>query len=380
MTTRGISRGRAGAIVRFGAAAALCACSGDEGRTSASTTGVGSASVTGNSSTSEGSSGSSGGGSSGSGSASETGTGADSTSTSGGTTTSSTSGGTTSGDSTTGVSVTEGSTGTSTTGPAGCKQVDFLFVIDNSVSMENEQSQLTAAFPAFIDTIKNTLPTNDYHVMVVDTDDTGRCSPSMCSHSTCQAAGKYACMDIFSACDTTRGAGVVHPAGEFASNMPCDFEPGKRFLLASDPDLTANFTCAAKVGTAGNPSERPMDAMVEAVSPSLEGPGGCNEGFLRENAILVVTFISDDPNVEDQNTAQETFDALVAAKGGDVDKIVMLGLIPGMGCGSGGKHWAQLISLFGAQGIQGPVCSMDYNAFFQDAVGTILDACVINPG
>ena len=101
---------------------------------------------------------------------------------------------------------------------------------------------------------------------------------------------------------------------------------------------------------------------------------------LRDEAILVVTFISDDENVEDLNTAQQTYDALVAAKGGDADRIVMLGLIPGVGCGPGGLHWAQLIGLFGPHGIQGEVCSPDFNGFFQDAVTTILDACVINPG
>ena len=123
-----------------------------------------------------------------------------------------------------------------------------------------------------------------------------------------------------------------------------------------------------------------MDAMVEAVSAKLRAPGACNEGFLRDEAILVVTFITDDDGVEDMNTAQETYDALVAAKGGDSDRIVMLGLIPGNGCAKGGQHWAQLIGLFGMHGIQGEVCSLDYNTFFQSAVGTILDTCVINPG
>lgn len=301
-----------------------------------------------------------------------------STSTTDAPTSSSTSGASTTDATDSGVSA---STGTTAVGPEGCKQVDFLFVIDNSVSMEGEQTALTMAFPGFIDTIKNTLPTSDYHIMVADTDAEGRCAPGICTHSTCQAQMKYACKDIFSDCDTTRGAGVVHPAGEFASNMPCAFAPGKRYLLGDDPALTTNFQCAAKVGTAGNASERPMDGMVEAVSPALLAPGACNEGFLRDGAILVVTFISDDPNVEDMNTAQETFDAIVAAKGGDVDKIVMLGLIPGGdGCGGGGKHWADMISKFGARGIKGSVCAPEFNTFFQDAVDTILDTCVINPG
>jgi hypothetical protein len=265
-------------------------------------------------------------------------------------------------------------------GAEGCARVDFLFVIDDSLSMEGEQAALTAAFPAFIATIESTLPTSDYHIMVVDTDAAGRCSPNMCTHETCQAANKHACMAIFDACDTTRGAGVVHPAGAFTANKVCAFEPGKRYLLGGDPQLTADFECAAEVGTAGDPSERPMDAMVEAVSAKLLAPGACNEGFLRDDAILVVTFISDDEKIEDINTPQQTYDALVAAKGGDADRIVMLGLIPGVGCGPGGLHWAQLIGLFGKRGIQGEVCSPDYNGFFQSAVATILDTCVINPG
>jgi hypothetical protein len=224
------------------------------------------------------------------------------------------------------------------------------------------------------------VPATDYNIMVVDSDDTGRCGPDMCNHATCQAANQYACQDIFSTCDITRGAGVVHPAGEYTNNMPCPFEPGKRYLLSSDPNLETTFECAAKVGTAGNPSERPLDGMVEAVSPALRAPGGCNEGFLRDDAILVVTFISDDGNLEDINTAQQTYDALVAAKNGDADRIVMLGLIPGEGCGGEQPHWTELITLFGERGIRGGVCEVEYNTFFQAAVGTILDTCVINPG
>ncbi len=273
--------------------------------------------------------------------------------------------------------------GTTTTGePEGCKKVDFLFVIDNSVSMQGEQAALKAAFPAFIETIQQTLPTSDYHIMVADTDAEGRCSPDTCNHSTCKAAKSYACKDIFVECDTIRGAGVNHPAGEAASNMPCDFFGGNRYLLSEDPKLVDNFSCAASVGLAGHPSERPMDGIVEALSPANNDIGGCNEGFLRDDAILVVTFLSDDPKVEDVNTSFETYNAVVAAKGDDEDRIVMLGLIPqpDMGCGNGGAHWSEMISLFGERGIEGAICSEDYNAFFQDAVSTILDTCIINPG
>ncbi|MEX1361689.1 MAG: hypothetical protein AB1Z98_01070 [Nannocystaceae bacterium] len=253
----------------------------------------------------------------------------------------------------------------------GCAAVDFLFVIDNSISMQDQQDALKAAFPEFITTIETTLPTTDYHIMVADTDADGRCSPGTCSHSTCQEAGQYACGAIFDACDTTRGAGVVHPAGQGASNTLCTLAGGNRYIEEGQPDLEGTFDCIASVGLAGNASERPLDGMVEAVSGPLNAAGGCNEGFVRDEAILVVTFVSDDPNVEDQNSAQQAYDAVVAAKNGNADAIVMLGLING-----GQAHWVNFISMFGARGIQADVNGTDYNQFFLEAVGIIEDTCL----
>ena len=253
----------------------------------------------------------------------------------------------------------------------GCQAVDFLFVIDNSISMQDQQNALKAAFPSFIDTITNTLPTSDYHIMVVDTDDEGRCTPDTCNHSTCQAADQYACGNQFEACDDVRGAGVVHPAGEGATNALCTLQGGNRYIVEGQPDLSGTFECIASVGLAGNPSERPLDGMVEAVSAPLLGPGGCNEGFLRDDAILVVTFLSDDPNVEDVNTAEAARNAIVAAKNGNESAIVVLGLIP-----DGQAHWIDFIASFGDRGIQGPIASDDYSQFFQDAVAIIEDTCL----
>ena len=164
---------------------------------------------------------------------------------------------------------------------------------------------------------------------------------------------------------------VVDPAGEGATNALCQLQGGNRYIVEGQPDLAATFECIASVGLAGNPSERPLDGMVEAISPALEGPGGCNEGFLRDDAILVVTFLSDDPNVEDVNTAQTAFDAIVTAKNGNPGAIVMLGLIP-----DGQSHWVDFISSFGDRGIQGPIASEDYNQFFLDAVAIIEDTCL----
>jgi hypothetical protein len=276
----------------------------------------------------------------------------------------------------------------------GCRKVDFLFVIDNSVSMENEQTALVEAFPGFMDTIQSTLPDNsDYHVMVADTDEWGRCdtaNPWSGYDPGSDTCNGYTNQTVFEECDRTLGAGVVHPAGQYASNMLCPLQGGHRYIESGEPDLGAAFSCTAQVGVAGHPAERPMDAMVAALAPGINAPGGCNEGFLRDDALLVVTFMSDDPNYEDADGPQQWYDAVVQAKLGDPSAVVVLGLTPAWdGCQDGkgppkGEHWAEFLGHFDDHGIHGNVCgtAQDYVDFFQMAVSTIAQACneYIPPG
>lgn len=276
----------------------------------------------------------------------------------------------------------------------GCSKVDFLFVIDNSVSMADQQEALTASFPGFIEAIETTLEVGqDFHVMVVDTDAHTRCSPANCAdpagadvsevEELCvQPAAGYACNQAnFGPCDSTMGAGVVHPAGDGASNQPCNFASGRRYMDATEPDLGSAFACAGRVGLAGWPRETPMDALVAALSPEINAPGGCNEGFLRDDAILVVTFISDDPHYVDSGMPMDWYQAAVDAKGGDPAAIVVLGLIPAFeGCGPAnrpdkGRHWADFVALFGARGATASVCNLDYASFFAQSVSLIDETC-----
>jgi hypothetical protein len=271
-------------------------------------------------------------------------------------------------------------------GDEGCQRVDFMFVIDNSVSMDNEQAQLVAAFPGFMDAIQNTLEAgSDYHVMAVDTDAWGRCDTAGwqgydADHDTCNA---YVQQTTFEECDRTLGAGVLHPAGKKASNMECMPFGGNRYLVEGEPDLAGTFACTATVGTAGHDQERPMDAMIAALQPGINGPGGCNDGFLRDDALLVVTFISDDPNEVDMGTPAEWYQAVVDAKHGDPAAVVVLGMTPAWpGCQDGkgppkGAHWAEFIGLWGDHGLHGNVCgtAQEYIDFFGQAVAEIDTAC-----
>jgi hypothetical protein len=268
----------------------------------------------------------------------------------------------------------------------GCQAVDFLFVIDNSASMENEQAALVGAFPMFMDAIEQALDHDDYHVLVTDTDAWGRCNtanPWMGNDPGSDLCNDYIHQTVFEECDRTRGAGTLDPAGKFATNGVCDPAGPQRYIVEGEPDLAGTFSCMATVGTAGDASERPMDSLVAAVAPEINAVGACNEGFLRDDAVLVVTFISDDPHYEDSGTPQDWYDAVLASKGGDPTAVVVLGITPDWpGCRDGdgdpkGSHWHEFVTLWGDHGLHGNVCSTaeEYAMFFQQAVSVIDGAC-----
>lgn len=273
---------------------------------------------------------------------------------------------------------------------SGCSKVDFLFVIDSSVSMGDQQLALIASFPQFMATLDELLPAQtDYRILVTDTDATSRCTPETCAAASdanvvdlCleDGRGSHACTGIFEPCDTVLGAGVTHPSGEGSSNGVC-FDDPQRWIAGDDVARDDKFACAAQLGLAGSGQERPMDALVAALGPTNNGVGGCNEGFVRDDAVLVVTFISDDPNYEDMGDPASWYDALVSAKLGDPSASVVLGLIPvAPDCMQqagkiSGAHWAEFVGLFGEYGLVGSVCSAEYGSFFAQAVGVIVDAC-----
>lgn len=56
-------------------------------------------------------------------------------------------------------------------------------------------------------------------------------------------------------------------------------------MTTGQTDLKDTFSCAARVGVSGD--ERVAEAMVAAISPAMNAPGGCNEGFLRRRELSV---------------------------------------------------------------------------------------------
>jgi hypothetical protein len=288
----------------------------------------------------------------------------------------------------------------------GCEKVDFLFVVDNSGSMEDEQQNLVASFPGFIGTIQDTLMAQDYHIMVVDTDaeslafsgisctnNTCTCTPEpQCCFALCSGNGPIqinppptecagiACGDfeLPTGCPVTLGAGKSEdPLGN-----PCGIENDARFMTDTQPDLVGTFECVAVVGAGGDGNERPMEAMTKAVS-SETSAGGCHEGFLRDDAILVVTFITDEEDEGSTGDPAAWKQALVDAKGGNEDAIVVLGLLGDSGvaggtCTDDQADDAPGLRTFAESFVRGDwasVCAPSYGAFFEAAVSVIDTTC-----
>jgi len=287
--------------------------------------------------------------------------------------------------------------GTDTNGATGCEKIDFLFVIDDSGSMRDNQESLVAAFPGFIQAIEEQVAGTDHHIMVVDSDespawlceeflDGGHCAGTNVQPTDCNG---YVCgsIDALDACATTLGGAVVHPVGGYASNMDCGFAPDRRYLTSDDDDIATKFACAATVGISGNGDEFPMTAMVDAVGGPLGAKGACNEGFLRDDAILVVTVVSDDSASmfapDDDASAgnpQVWFDGLVAAKNDDVDAIAVIGLVPydDTSCvfeNVETERFVDFVELFGDKGVLGSVCAGDYAELFADTIAVIDATC-----
>jgi hypothetical protein len=250
----------------------------------------------------------------------------------------------------------------------GCRKIDFLFVIDNSDSMEDEQANLARSFTGFTGVMRQVLEATDFHIMVVATG------------GDAEDADEPA-LDV-EECEEIQGA--ARRRSEEGDD--CGIAGGLPFMVAQQPNLDATFSCLAQVGTDGAAVERPMDAVLAATSATLNAPGRCNDGFLRDDAVLVVTFITDEEDQRSEGGPADWRQALLDIKFGNEDALVLLGLVgdnnvdggllggPCSGTDADGSPRLQEF-VSSVDGVLGSVCAPDYTPFFQTAVGSIDSAC-----
>jgi hypothetical protein len=139
-----------------------------------------------------------------------------------------------------------------------------------------------------------------------------------------------------------------------------------------------------------------MNATEAAVMKTLGGPGECNEGFIRDNALLVVVIITDEADgpgdIEPESstgTPQTWYDTVVAAKQGIAQNVAVLALLnyqdgpcPPGNAFFDGQNIVDFTNLFAPNGFVGGICEPDYGPIFDDAIDVIEEAChnFIPPG
>ena len=268
--------------------------------------------------------------------------------------------------------------------PLECSRVDLLFIVDDSANMGDYQQGLAAGVPNFVDDVADAIaPVDDFHIGVVTTNE--------------HAWNEPGCTD--------RASLVTHTGSLAEGRASCGEFPEGRYLTATT-GIADQFDCMAKVGTDGPEQELPMLALDEFMHEETR----CNEGFLRDDSLLVVVIVTDEAEGEGDpesivdpsppwpltspGTPTEWYDRLVGARGGVEDNIVVLSLIhaedgpcdpyeiwPVETYGTtryARMHDGKAIERFTEQftyGLVGGICG-DYGAYFSDTVDMIEQACI----
>ncbi len=185
------------------------------------------------------------------------------------------------------------------------RDIDILFVVDDSESMKDEQASLANNFPRFIaalEGIEGGLP--NVHIGVISTNvgahpSIPKCGPNDSDEGVLQSA--FTTDPAFPQC----ADGSLSLNGNFISDVVVNEDTGERQRNYTG-NLADVFSCMAVLGVEGCGFEMQLEAVRKALSE------GANEGFLRDDAYLAVILITD----EDDCSAfdQDMFDPTITGK------------------------------------------------------------------
>ncbi len=156
--------------------------------------------------------------------------------------------------------------------PQHCNKMDIVFVVDDSGSMSEEQTNLADNFPMFANLLSSFVTPDgehiDYRVAVTTT---GR--------------------DEDYTLDLGGQTLPMHESGDngaFKNNCGVS----KRYLEPSDANMSDTLSCRANVGTGGPSYEMPLLMSKWALSERVTD--GTNAGFMRDDALLAIVYITDE--------------------------------------------------------------------------------------
>lgn len=244
-----------------------------------------------------------------------------------------------------------------------CTAMDILFVVDNSSTMIEEQLRLSSNAAVWLSQVNASTATaaNNIHVGVITTDDSAMVT---------------------------------------STAMPCNFASALPYMTMGGATFdqtvfAAEVQCALNVGVGGSSDERPIDRMFEALSNDFNEAGAPNEGFLRQDALLIVVVVTDEEDDFEAKTSwgsagdpADWIDDLAALKG-DINKDVVVLSIIGLDApndcpafqwdGLSGAELSPRLQEFTLGFPAGAVhdaCSADYLTFLNGVVPGIAGSCM----
>ncbi|MEM1024413.1 MAG: vWA domain-containing protein [Myxococcota bacterium] len=199
---------------------------------------------------------------------------------------------------------------------------DILFVIDNSGSMADEQENLALNFGAFIDVLAS--GAGDYHIAVATTD-VGVGGDGCGRRSECEGLAVQNRLSEFPfALQNTDQSACMDSDIPFNCFIGSESGGFIRTATTEPETVVQQFGANVRIGSCGSGVERGLEAMREALA--FVGGEGCNQGFIRPEANLIVVFVSDEPDFSGDDPI-DYLDDLAFAKGGDFSKVRVAAIV-----------------------------------------------------
>ena len=167
------------------------------------------------------------------------------------------------------------------------RNVDILFVIDDSPSMADKQANLAKNFPEFINvlnTIQGGLP--DVHIGVVTSDVGSKGTQDSSPGPSIGSIGNGGCSGEGKKGELQTSGAPLMTGQKFISDIKLSDGTRQQNYTGA---LTDVFSTMAKVGAGGCGFEMHLEAMKRALNNNP-----VNAGFLRPDAYLAVIFIADE--------------------------------------------------------------------------------------
>jgi hypothetical protein len=244
--------------------------------------------------------------------------------------------------------------------PEGCTKLDILFVVDGSSSMEDEKKALRGldgndpVFAEFTDVLLQELGgVTDFHVGVVSSEP---------------------------------GVWQLHthrnfPAVPEGPDTDCGLPPGQRWIVGPSDTLEEQFACIA--------ATEQIEILEETVHNAGQALGDpINEGFLREDSVLLVVLLTDEDTQGDATQVAQRA-AILDAVGGRLDRVVLFGIagdqgvfeMPKTKCYGAygaavpGRRLTSIVYSFRDQGVVHDLCAGTLGEAFDGVVDDVVRTC-----